>query len=353
MRVTALLGVLCLLAAPVMAEPMTYSMEIDDCQSSLGIYIGLYMGTTPENPDPLWTIDTYDSSSVGGTMTLQVDEEAGTAEMLAFEAGLTGNLTLFLDLSPVSGGAEVITVQIDSPWPGIDPIALLQTGSGGGGQYDADGNIVFPDVEAAVTGGGYYTGIPGGFSIPSLLGALLGVADDTPGEESYTGIVDLGNMGIELSDDIPAIVTTGVCPTVTIPLDISGYDEAIPNLWVLYGVDGTFVAKCVPVSVAIDIKPGTAPNDLNRRAGGKLPVQILTDGDVDADTVQISLGCASVAPSHTQANDDGMICQFVIQDLVAGLDLGSCELGEVELTVTANLVDGTSIRGTDVVVIVK
>ncbi len=257
MRLAVLVGVLGVFCTTVVAAPVDYSLKLDRSQSSLGIYIGIYAAPPsnpdPNDPDPNWLVETYDSANVGGTLDLRVDEVAMTAEMLDFNASLIDDLTLFLNLTVDPN--EPITIQIDSPYEGVDPIALDMTGSDGAASYDGSGNISFPNVQAGVTGGGYYTGTPGGLSIPALLGGFLGVVDDTPGTDQITGIVDLAGLDIALSDDIPAIIVPGGNPSgspkLTIPLDVSGGDEVFTGLWVLYGVSGQFVAVPEPVSLSL------------------------------------------------------------------------------------------------------
>jgi hypothetical protein len=258
MRVGVMLGVLCFVAAPAMAAPVNYGMTLDSDESFLGIYIGIYAGPDPFTypMDPRYLVDTVYYTQVAGSVDLRVDEATSTAEILDFEAHLIEGLSygeLFLDLTPASfPDLEIMTALIETPYPGIDPVSLQMTASGGSASYDGSGNIIFPDIEATVGGGGYYTaeGL-----LTSMLGGFLGVVDDTPGDGLFTGEIDLAALGADLKDDIPAEIELGGSPSggpmLTIPLDIIGGDEVLTGMWVLYGVNGQFVAVPEPVSLSL------------------------------------------------------------------------------------------------------
>jgi hypothetical protein len=264
MRVGVFLGVLSLLATPVVASPVDYSLPLDESQSELGIYIGIYMAPDPdnphpENPEPGYVLATEDSAAVAGSIDLRVDEDAQTAEMLGFDAGLIDSLTLSLDFNLYFPGQGVFTIV--SPSEGIDPIALTMTGSGGSASYDGSGDITFPDVEASISGGGYCTTFWPDPNQLALAGALaswvLGVVDDDPNDPYVTGPVDLEALGITLNEDVPAVIEPGGnpsgSPTLTIPLDVAGYDDIFGDgsLWVLYGVSGQSVAVPEPMTVSL------------------------------------------------------------------------------------------------------
>jgi hypothetical protein len=106
--------------------------------------------------------------------------------------------------------------------------------SGGPASYDGAGNIVFPQVEATLRGGGWYSGQGG---LASLLALFL--------KTTLPGEVDLAGLNIKLKEDLPAVIDLSGMPefdpALTIPLDVSGADEALPGGWVLYGVDGQIV----------------------------------------------------------------------------------------------------------------
>jgi hypothetical protein len=131
--------------------------------------------------------------------------------------------------------------------------------------------------------------------------------------------------------------------------------------------------------VAIDIKPTSCPNPLNTKSRGVLPVAIL--GTVDFDATQVDITTVTLAgvsaipdkyemedvatPFNGILNDDchnctedgpdgfmDIVLYFYSQDIVAAIgDVsdGDCLL----LTLTGNLLDGTSIEGTDPLLIKK
>jgi len=74
--------------------------------------------------------------------------------------------------------------------------------------------------------------------------------------------------------------------TVTL---ISGYDEMVTGVQVLYYVEG--------IEVVIDIKPGSCPNSLNRKSKGVLPVAICGTDEFDVTTID---------PSTIQLTRDGV-----------------------------------------------
>lgn len=114
-----------------------------------------------------------------------------------------------------------------------------------------------------------------------------------------------------------------------------------------------------PIVVSIDIKPGTNENPLSARAGGTVPVAILSSATFDARLVDLStvrLGTASIAtrPDGTyrvtveDVNGDGRL------DLLVHFNSASLGLAAnpTSLTLTATLTNGRTIIGTDVVRVV-
>ncbi len=115
------------------------------------------------------------------------------------------------------------------------------------------------------------------------------------------------------------------------------------------------------VEVAIDIKPGSEPNSINRRSAGVIPVAILSSDDFDALTVvpeAVALAGASVKMvgksgkylCHDEdVNSDGLVdivCQVYTAEFMI-------EPGESEAVMEAQTFDGTKIRGEDSVRIVQ
>ncbi len=153
-------------------------------------------------------------------------------------------------------------------------------------------------------------------------------------------------------------------------------------------VAGEFV---VEECVALDIKPGSCPNPLNRKSKGLVPVAIVGTDFFDVTTVDVSsLLLAGIAPVKSEIDDvtepgdyepadcydcfeepapitlpdgtiitysgDGiadLVLHFDTQDLVeainGGLSRGDC----VSVLLTGALLDGTPLELSDSVVIVK
>jgi hypothetical protein len=252
MRIGGWLVVLSMLAAPVAASPIDYPLVIDETQSSLGISLGLFFGVDPNSPqEGEGLVMAYDSAPVGGTLDLRLDEAAGTAELLGFDAALTGALSLLLD------AGDQGWVQLDSPSPGYDPISLHMISSGGAAPYDGSGNIVFPQVEASIAGNAYVTGEG---NLAALIQFGLGL--------TLPGNLDLGALGANLKSDLPGVVDPAGGPQVSIPLSVSGADEPLgpgTGVWILYGVDGAIVTVPEPASLLLCAAGGAVMAALRRR----------------------------------------------------------------------------------------
>ena len=149
------------------------------------------------------------------------------------------------------------------------------------------------------------------------------------------------------------------------------------TVWNTSGVGSVGVSQ-VASSVALDIHPGSCPNPIKTSSGGVIPMAFLGTRDLDItniDTTTIRL--AGIAPIRTFIEDistpfepyvnresafdcnrlgpDGfndLTIKFDTQQVVPAM--GPVNNGDLlVLTVTAELFDGTPIRGEDVVVINK
>jgi len=119
------------------------------------------------------------------------------------------------------------------------------------------------------------------------------------------------------------------------------------------------IEACFPngeVDIDIDIKPNSDPNSINTKSMGVVPVAILGSDTLDVTDVVVStLMFGNASPAHDlsdpdtynehiqDVNGDGFL------DLVSHYkqkDIGiAC--GDTEATLTADLLDGTTIEGTD------
>jgi len=126
------------------------------------------------------------------------------------------------------------------------------------------------------------------------------------------------------------------------------------------GIEGIEVAETLVIQVAIDIKPGSAINAVNLGSKGVIPAAILSsptfDAPTEVDPRSLSLAGASVKIAKKgglpqcrtkDVNHDGrldLVCQFE-----SPLAL---EPGDTVAALTGLTVDGTPIRGQDVIRIV-
>ncbi len=123
---------------------------------------------------------------------------------------------------------------------------------------------------------------------------------------------------------------------------------------VKFDSDGDFESD-VCLLVGIDIKPGSDTNPINIKKKGQLPVAILTTDSFDAQDVDGSTATIGGVLADKWAiedvdddGDDDMILHWGVPDLV---DAGVIVASTTQLTVRADLEDGSCITGTDNVTI--
>jgi hypothetical protein len=126
------------------------------------------------------------------------------------------------------------------------------------------------------------------------------------------------------------------------------------------GVVGTETISIhvVPVTVEIDIKPGSFPNSINPKSKGVIPVAILGSATLDVTTVNVTtlqFGPNGASPAHDLAspewyakhledvNGDGFI------DLVSHYNTQETGIafGDTEACLTGNFNDGRAFEGCD------
>ncbi len=142
-------------------------------------------------------------------------------------------------------------------------------------------------------------------------------------------------------------------------------------LTIVFMVFVTISAQAGIVPISVDIKPQSCPNPINVKSQGVLPVAILGTPDLNINDIDFcTIVLNGVRPTRsafedvstpvfdnecscTQQGADGfedVTLKFPTQEIVAVI--GAPEKNEViELTLSANLLDGTPIQGTDCVIV--
>ncbi len=180
------------------------------------------------------------------------------------------------------------------------------------------------------------------------------------------------------------ILTLGFCLAIpAMAIGLNGYiDSTVADLSATTTAPPAFFrsGSVVPqpvVNVAIDIRPGSCPNPFNAKSKGLIPVAIVGSADFDVTQVDLaSLGLEGVpiVEGHIEFEDvtepgdnadcdtcfeaprkysgDGfldLIVKFDAQELAAAIgdrDRDEC----VVLTLIGNMLNGTSVAGSDRVV---
>ncbi|MBI2403384.1 MAG: hypothetical protein HYV20_11760 [Gemmatimonadetes bacterium] len=114
-------------------------------------------------------------------------------------------------------------------------------------------------------------------------------------------------------------------------------------------------APVTTITVAIDIKPGSDPNSINRKSRGNVPVAVLSSATFDATTIDRSTVEFAGAPALSigggaeDVNGDGLpdvVFHFATQALVL-------PDGTTEACLSGDTTGGTSFQGCDAVRLVK
>lgn len=144
--------------------------------------------------------------------------------------------------------------------------------------------------------------------------------------------------------------------TLTAVVDATGGSNGFPLVNSAITVEETGEEG---VGVMIDIKPNEEPNALNLGSNGNIPIEILRSTSFDATTVvpiSVTLagsrvrikGNGDAQASIKDVNGDGL------DDLIVHADTEALELTEVVVSAAlqAETVDGTTVRGSDSVMVV-
>jgi len=149
-----------------------------------------------------------------------------------------------------------------------------------------------------------------------------------------------------------------------------GWDRDTPGHYEWYfGGEAIELQGIQPLPVAIDIKPGSFPNAINKNGKGVIPVAILGSESFDVTQVVVSTLSFAGMTVRVKGNDqpqcsiddvsgdfstpegapdgyDDLVCQFVD-------DTSSWTVGDGEATLTGELLDGTPFEGIDSIKVVQ
>ena len=155
------------------------------------------------------------------------------------------------------------------------------------------------------------------------------------------------------TDPVSATFSLSLNPGTSLVLTVNHKTQ-----WVFLS-EVTFEGSCQPVSVEIDIKPGSDPNTINPKGKGTIPVAILSSTTFDAtsqvDKTSLTFGrtgdeqsLAFCTKSDEDVNLDGLldiVCHFRTQ-------LTGFQAGDTEGILKGKMVNGVAILGRDSVRIV-
>ena len=213
----------------------------------------------------------------------------------------------------------------------------------------------------------YHNNVVWTFSEP-----IIGVMSDPDGNLEMASTPELGapstnypaaefaNRGIEAGDNYNI---SGNQLTLSMGVDPDAGDQ----------IRVVTLASTTITELEVDIKPGSCPNPLNVKSQGVLPVAILGTEDLDVTDIDVAtVSLAGVAPIRFDYEDvatpfEGELCdchedgpdgyfdltlKFDTQEIVTAL--GDVEDGEyLPLTLSATLVDGTVLEGSDCIRVIK
>jgi hypothetical protein len=230
------------------------------------------------------------------------------------------------------------------------PITVERTGNTGTGSTDAEiTDLVLSDGIRTMRAGYDQLHNDGLRTTGSIIQTAPGTANS---EFSLMFVVDGTPFGT-VHNETPYIVEAEI--DQIIPAVGTVYLPRSPLPLVLYNDIGAPVALASAVSFVvthglIDIKPGSAPNAINTKSGGKLPVAILASDNFDVndvDTTTVVFGPNSIEPlkgtKMKDVNKDGLI------DLLFHFKTNDAGIvdGDIQACLSGELLDSTPFKGCD------
>jgi hypothetical protein len=233
---SVLLFMLTLGAAPGVAAPITYNLQIVQEESSITLDLALDMAGTVGQ-------DVGISSVVGGGTAI-IDGEVPSIRITALNASLADPIDLALEIFDAETSAWVAGLYLQSS---AGSLALSMTTAGPAATLEDDGSFVQAGNTLSLVGTVYLDlqhADPGTQALlRQLIGNALGV--------TIPSVVDLAALGgLEFDADLPGILEDG--PRITLPLEITGQTELVAGLVYLnYSVSGQVVMEYIPEPASI------------------------------------------------------------------------------------------------------
>jgi alpha-tubulin suppressor-like RCC1 family protein len=306
------------------SRSVTVSGTVSD---AVGVTFFTVNGTAVTPSAGVWTAPNLPLPNVANSIYVVARDAAGNVKTTTITVGVS------LDLD-----TDSIANNIDGDCSGAVPVAqavspstrfcdIPRGGVTSGVVQSIDAGVTLTVIDAPAPADGVrmtLSGSPGAGRVRVRLDGQKGVVSLTsPGtyvltKGSTSVAVETGEAAIELT--IGTTVSTieiGPGETATITETITGGTLTGFTVDALVGtvtVNGLPVAAdaaplAVPLVVAIDIKPGESPNNINPRSNGNIPVAILSTAQFNAvtqvDTTSLSFGRTGDERSLLRCNGDG------------------------------------------------
>ena len=275
---------------------------------------------------------------------------------------VTSDYVMWYDVTDLvevgDNNASVHTAQIDSNFDGriklVTLVVAYNDGSGNEIYYWVNrGHDVDSYKDDDYIGSNNFIGSPFGVQDASLTAVYMASKDGnyTFNDISLPSGTPQGKYSGSNTWDVTSIFNQGDTNTMTYDCHSAKWFYKIPLV--------ILTAPVIVTDVAIDILPGTFPNEINLGSGGTVPVAIISTVDFDAtdvDPLTVTLADAPVKlkpngqpmASSEHVNDDGIL-DLVVHVITDELQLSS---GDTEATLLGMKYCGECIEGTDSVCIV-